>query len=215
MGKLKDSEVITKNTVELLYKMNKASYEKLKKDSVGYDYLFNLGETLGEKEINKDELLIKASATKNLLQTIAENTATYFKKIKASIDGYKKIELVFQIITALGGSALLITLLESFKNSPKIHQWMQIGGALIATVGSLLSIFLNRGLGAWSFNRRNRVEDYDNLVQSKIRAEKLLRDLNPKIEIFDKLADFDEIINIITQTDELAEKTVKIISDYE
>lgn len=217
MGNIKKSEVVNSETVKLLYKLNKSSYQHLKDNSNNnYSYLFNIGDIMGDDDnsINREEFLIKAKTAKLTLESVSENAYKFFKKIKLKIDKYKKIELISQIVTALGGSALLITLLKEFEDNSSIHFILQITGAIIATAGSLFSVFLNRGLGAWSFNRRNRIEDYDVLVESKLESEKLLRDLIPKIEVFQSIEDLTQIKEIINKTEVLSKKVGIIIADY-
>ncbi len=215
MGNLKNSDVATKNITELLYKLNKTEYNTLKADNLSYDYLFNLGDILGEKEIGAEELKIKANLALETLKSIVNNSEYYFKKIKDKLNSYKRIELIFQIITALGGSALFVTLVKNFDEEGSLmKEILQYVGAIIATTGSILQVIMNKGLGAWNFNRRNRNDDYDVLVKSNLRAGRLLRNLEPKIIAFDTLNSYDETIRIINETNDLSENVGIVIADY-
>ncbi len=220
MGNNKKQDMSNTKTVGLLHKLSASRYQGLKDSTdANYEYLFNIGDDLGEGageegDINREEIFIKAKTAKETLETVSEQAHEFFKKIKKKIDNYKKLELISQIIAAIGSSAILITLMNEFEEDKDTKFKLQLVSGVIATVGSILSIFLNRGLGAWSFNRRNRVEDYDNLVESKLRSERLLRDLVPKIQIFDSLESLEEVSRIINETEDLSEKVGILIADY-
>ncbi|WP_143032165.1 hypothetical protein [Tenacibaculum sp. MAR_2009_124] len=222
MGEIKKSDMVNSKTVSLLHKLSQTKYQGLKDTTdSNYEYLFNIGDDLGanieeggDVDVNREEIFIKAKTAKETLETVSDQAHEFFKKIKKKIDTYKKLELISQIIAAIGSSAILITLLNEFEENKDMKFKLQLISGVIATIGSILSIFLNRGLGAWSFNRRNRVEDYDNLVESKLRSERLLRDLVPKIQIFDALEDLEEVSKIINETEDLSEKVGVLIADY-
>ncbi|CAM1357894.1 hypothetical protein [Tenacibaculum xiamenense] len=224
MGNNKKQDMANSKTVGLLHKLSVSKYQGLKDTTdANYEYLFNIGDKLGnaavagegeEDDINREEVFIKAKTAKETLETVSDQAHVFFKKIKKKIDNYKKLELISQIIAAIGSSAILITLMNEFDEDKDMKFKLQLVSGVIATVGSILSIFLNRGLGSWSFNRRNRVEDYDNLVESKLRSERLLRDLVPKIQIFDSLDNLEDVSRIINETEDLSEKVGILIADY-
>lgn len=205
----------TNNALTLLYQIDRENYQTLKSNNPNYSHLFNLGDVFGNKpDINREELKIKAEITQKTLEAVKKKAFKFFLKIKTKIDYHKKIELISQIITALGGSALLVTLMKIFEDNEAVNNALQLIGAIIATAGSIFSIFLNRGLGSWSFNRRNYVDDYDDLVKLNLKSESLLNNLMPKIQLFDDIEDLSSLEEIIEESEQMSQQVGTIIADY-
>lgn len=210
---MKNSQAPTNETIELLYDLNKSTYNSLKAKNLQNEHLFNIGDTFGgDSDINSSELLTKAELTIATLKEVKESSLRFFGVIKTKINKLKNIEFGSKIITAITGSALLVSISEIFGEG---KAWFEIGSAILVTVSSLFNVVLERGLGNWSFNNRNFIDDQHNLSLYNLDAGDLLNDLLVKVKHFNSDSENEEIQKLIQNGNELSRKIKLIVRNYE
>lgn len=211
MGERKHAMAPIDESVGLLNIMNSDLLDDIRDKNPDYRDILETGVIAGEADISSEELKLRAElCMTTITETLKKSKEQYLPSLSKKLKRLQKIELWSQLIIVISSSAVLVLLLKEAEN-PGL-KWGAYIGASLSTIGALLTVFLKRNSGGWSFNNQNVATAFDKLVSLRIEAEEILRQLNVKVQFIDNNA--DTIVELIQKCNKINKDIRNIIDRH-
>ena len=194
MGQGKFTTAPIDESVGLLNKINKNALENIRSKHPEFSSILELGVIGGEKDINEAELIVRVEVSKvTLEETLKQTKEKYLPHFRNKLRKLQKIELSTQIIIVIGSSAVLGALLNDIEDYFKYAAYI---GAVLTLIGALLTIILKKNSSEWTMNNLNIANSFNSLVNHRIKAEEILREITI-LSQFSNNNNSKELINLV------------------
>ncbi len=177
MGQGKFTSAPIDESIGLLNRINKSALDAIRSKHPEFSSILEQGVIGGEKEINNDELTVRAEVCKVALEeTLNQSKNKYLPHLQNKLKKLQKIELWSQIIIVVSSSTVFGLLTQDLGNSGFLFTAYIAAG--LSLIGAILTIILKQNSGEWSNNNQNIASSYTSLVNFRIKAEELFREIN-------------------------------------
>ena len=143
--------------------------EKIREENPDYSDILKAGILLGDSE-QPNELKVRAKVCLEGLDTILIQCGHELPKIKSKLLGLKRIQFFGQILSAVGGASVIITLANDLGVGLTYFSGVL---SLIGAIITIISEFLNKGIG----KSKQIDEVYSELTRFQIDAKNNQREL--------------------------------------
>ena len=141
-------------------------------------------------------------------ETLKQTKEKYLPTLRNKLRRLQKIELWSQIIIIISSSTVFGLLTQDIEKSGFLYT--AYIAAILSLVGALLTIILKQNTGEWSMNNQNVANSFYSLVNSRIGAEEILRELNVLSNFIEN--NTNEIIDLIKRCNDV-NRDIRLIID--
>lgn len=210
MGQSKFISAPIDESIGLLNKINLTALNIIREKHPEFSSILELGVIGGEKELNINELSVKIEVCKVALEeTLKQSKDKYFPLLRAKLRKLQKIELWSQIIIVVSSSTVFGLLTQDLEKNGFLY--VAYIAAILSLIGALLTIILKQNSGEWSMNNQNIANSYNSLVNFRIQAEEVLRDINVMSQFIN--TNTDELLVAIKKCNDVNREIRKIIDN--
>jgi len=211
MGQGKFTSAPIDESIGLLNKINASALNDIKDRHPEFSSILEVGVIGGEKEIGNNELEVRVEVCKVALdETLKQTKDKYLPNLRAKLRRLQKIELWSQIIIVISSSTVFGLLTQDLEKEGVLYT--AYFAAALSLVGALLTIILKQNSGEWSMNNQNVANSYNSLVNYRIKAEEILREINVLSQFIENNA--KELKELVKQCNDINREIRIIIDNY-
>jgi hypothetical protein len=164
MGQGKFTTAPIDESIGLLSRINKSALDEIRRKHPEFSSILEQGVIGGEKEIDQNELAVRAEVCKVVLEeTLNQSKDKYLPHLRNKLKSLQKIELWSQIIIVVSSSTVFGLLTQDLENSGFLYTAYIAAG--LSLVGAILTIILKQNSGEWSMNNQNVASAYSSLIR--------------------------------------------------
>ena len=196
-------------SVGLLNKLNNKALDEIRKKHPDFISILEPEVVQDKNRVPHSELAIRVEVCKIALEeTLKQTKDIYLPLLRKKLSRLQRIEVLTQIIIVISSSTVFGLLTQDLEQSGFLY--VAYIGAGLSLVGALLTIILKQNSGEWSMNNQNVAGLFNSLINNRIKAEEILRELNVLSLFID--ANAGEISELINQCNE-TNRNIRTIID--
>lgn len=211
MGQNKFTAAPIDESIGLLNKINANALTEIKNKNPKFSSILELGVIGGEKEINNEELKLRVEVSKIVLEeTLKQTKEKYLPLLRAKLKRLQTIEMYSQIIIAISSTTVVGLLSQASEE----YNYMDAASiaAIFSLIGAILTIILKQNSGEWAMNNQNTAGSFNSLVNHRIKAEEILREMNVLAQFID--TNIEELKELVKQCNDINRDIRIIIDNY-